>query len=175
MVQFGGTWRLRERFVYLEEWLETRARPSHPPIGRFLLVKYKPRAGAWCNELNQREGLILAFIVCVSSVNGGMAPGEMEIIFATEYGFRMCSPFRLGSRDERRPSQKFLFPTQRRRPVTSVRDECDERNSFENSDLRTTLQCPCYQFGCSKLWVVVALRRQEESEEKIYYLTRARC
>ena len=39
-VQFGGTRRLRERFVYLEEWLETRARPSHPPIGRFLLVKY---------------------------------------------------------------------------------------------------------------------------------------
>ena len=110
MVQFGGTWRLRERFVYLEEWLETRARPSHPPIGRFLLVKYKPRAGAWCNELNQREGLILAFIVCVSSVNGGMAPGEMEIIFATEYGFRMCSPFRLGSRGERRSSQKFSFP-----------------------------------------------------------------
>ena len=91
-------------------WLETRARPSHPPIGRFLLVKYKPRAGAWCNELNQKEGLILAFIVCVSSVNGGMAPGEMEIIFATEYGFRMCSPFRLGSRDERRSSQKFSFP-----------------------------------------------------------------
>ena len=58
-VQFGGTRRLRERFVYLEEWLETRARPSHPPIGRFLLVKYKPRAEAWCNELNQREGLIL--------------------------------------------------------------------------------------------------------------------
>ena len=109
-VQFGGTRRLRERFVYLEEWLETRARPSHPPIGRFLLVKYKPRAGAWCNELNQREGLILAFIVCVSSVNGGMAPGEMEIIFATEYGFRMCSPFRLRSRDERRSSQKFSFP-----------------------------------------------------------------
>ena len=53
MVQFGGTWRLRERFVYLEEWLETRARPSHPPIGRFLLVKYKPRAGAWCNELDR--------------------------------------------------------------------------------------------------------------------------
>ena len=98
--------------MYLEEWLETRARPSHPPIGRFLLVKYKPRAEAWCNELNQREGLILAFIVCVSSVNGGMAPGEMEIIFATEYGFRMCSPFRLGSRDERRfgdPAKNFLF------------------------------------------------------------------
>ena len=51
-----------------------------------------------------------AFIVCVSSVNGGMAPGEMETIFAAEYGFRMCSPFRLGSRDERRSSQKFSFP-----------------------------------------------------------------
>ena len=62
--------------------------------------------------------------------------------------------------------KNFLFPTQRRRPVTSVRDECDERNSFENSDLRTTLQCPCCQFGCSKLWVVIALRRQEKSEEK---------
>ena len=51
-----------------------------------------------------------AFIVCVSSVNGGMAPGEMETIFAAEYGFRMCTPFRLGSRDERRSSQKFSFP-----------------------------------------------------------------
>ena len=53
-----------------------------------------------------------AFIVCVLSVNEGMAPGEMEIIFATEYGFRMCSPFRLGSRDERRfgdPAKNFLF------------------------------------------------------------------
>ena len=39
-VQFGGTLRLRERVVYQEEWLETRAQPSHPPIGRFLLVKY---------------------------------------------------------------------------------------------------------------------------------------
>ena len=122
-------------------------------------TRKKHPSGGW-------EGLILAFIVCVSSVNGGMAPGEMEIIFATEYGFRMCSPFRLGSRGERRSSQKFLFPTQRRRPVTSVRDECDERSSFENSDLRTTLQCPCCQFGCSKLWVVIALRRQEKSEEK---------
>ena len=86
-----------------------------------------------------------AFIVCVSSVNGGMAPGEMETIFAAEYGFRMCSPFRLGSSDERRvgdAAKNFLFPTQRRRPVTSVRDECDERNSFEKSDLCTTLQVP---------------------------------
>ena len=38
--------------------------------------------------------------------------------------------------------KNFLFPTQRRRPVTSVRDECDERNSFEKSDLCTTLQVP---------------------------------
>jgi len=66
-------------------------------------TRKKHPSGGW-------EGLILAFIVCVSSVNGGMAPGEMEIIFATEYGFRMCSPFRLGSRDERRSSQKFSFP-----------------------------------------------------------------
>ena len=74
-----------------------------------------------------------------------MAPGEMEIIFAAEYGFRMCSPFRLGSRDARRfgdPAKNFLFPTQRRRPVTSVRYEYDERNYFEKSDLRTTLQFP---------------------------------
>ena len=28
MVQFWGTRRQRERFVYLEEWLETRARGS---------------------------------------------------------------------------------------------------------------------------------------------------
>ena len=40
------------------------------------------------------------------------------------------------------PAKNFLFPTQRRRPVTSVRDECDERNSFEKSDLCTTLQVP---------------------------------
>ena len=63
------------------------------------------------------------------------------------------------------PAKNFLFPTQRRRPVTSVRDECDERNSFEKSDLCTTLQFP------APVWKFEPLGRKSsaqtrESEEK---------
>ena len=65
------------------------------------------------------------------------------------------------------PAKNFLFPTQRRRPVTSVRDECDERNSFEDQNLRTTLQS-LRQFGCSSHWVAKALRRRENQKKKIF-------
>ena len=51
-----------------------------------------------------------AFIVCVSSVNGGMAPGEMETIFATEYGIRMCSPFSAGIARRTAIQPKISFP-----------------------------------------------------------------
>ena len=109
--------------------------PALPGVNKWIDVFCKEVRGRELDEANRVstrkkhpsggwEGLILAFIVCVSSVNGGMAPGEMEIIFATEYGFRMCSPFRLGSRGERRPRQKFSQPNSEDQSTTNNGTAC---------------------------------------------------
>ena len=70
-----------------------------------------------------------AFIVCVSSVNGGMAPGEMETIFATEYGIRMCSPFSAGIA-RRTAIQPKIFFSQPNGEDQSPRSEMSAANGI---------------------------------------------
>ena len=109
-----------------------------------------------------------AFIVCVSSVNGGMAPGEMETIFAAEYGFRMCSPFRLGSRDERRSSQKIFF-SQPNGEDQSPRSETSATSGILLRNQICVRHCRSLrQFGCSSPWVAKALHRRENQKKKIF-------
>ena len=77
-------------------------------------------------------------------------PGEMEIIFAAEYGFRMCSPFRLGSRDERRfgdPAKNFLF-SQPNGEDQSPRSEMSATNGILLSNQICVRHCSSLrQFG----------------------------
>ena len=125
-----------------------------------LITRKKHPSGGW-------EGLILAFIVCVSSVNEGMAPGEMEIIFATEYGFRMCSLFRLRSRDERRPAKNFF--SQPNGEDQSPRSDTSATNGILLRNQICVRHCSSLrQFGCSSLWVAKALRRRENQKKKIF-------
>jgi len=70
-----------------------------------------------------------AFIVCVSSVNGGMAPGEMETIFAAEYGIRMCSPFSAGIA-RRTAIQPKIFFSQPNGEDQSPRSEMSAANGI---------------------------------------------
>ena len=140
---------LQDKFCCRELYEANRAstRKKHP-------------SGGW-------EGLILAFIVCVSSVNGGMAPGEMETIFAAEYGIRMCSPFSAGIA-RRTAIQPKIFFSQPNGEDQSPRSE----TSATNGTLLRIQICvrhysvPATSLDVRTLWVVIALRRQEESEEK---------
>ena len=106
--------------------------------------------------------------MCVSSVNGGMAPGEMETIFAAEYGFRMCSPFRLGSRDERRSSQKIFF-SQPNGEDQSPRSETSATSGILLRNQICVRHCRSLrQFGRSSLWVAKALHRRVNQKKKIF-------
>ena len=61
---------------------------------------------------------------------GAWRPAKWKF-FADEYGFRMCSPFRLGSRGERRSSQEICFPNPTAKTSQLGPVLCDGRNSSE--------------------------------------------
>ena len=109
-----------------------------------------------------------AFIVCVSSVNGGMAPGEMETIFATEYGIRMCSPFSAGIA-RRSAIQPKIFFSQPNGEDQSPRSDTSATNGILLRNQICVRHCSSLrQFGRSSLWVAKALCRRDNQKKKIF-------
>ena len=112
-----------------------------------------------------------AFIVCVLSVNEGMAPRRNGNYFRSRIWFSDVFSFSAGIARRtavRRSSQKFSF-SQPNGEDQSPRSETSATSGILLRNQICVRHCRSLrQFGCSSLWVVKALRRRENQKKKIF-------